>query len=850
MKEKLADGQLLPALKHCSNFLNDMRTSLLSPKEYYELYITVYDALEILSAHLLQSHNSKAAKSKDTPFLTDLYELVQYSGNIVPRLYMMIVVGTTYMLTKDASTKEIMKDMIEMCRGVQHPIRGLFLRNYLTQRAKDHFPLSTREDFDETVDFLIVNFIEMNKLWVRLQHQGHLSERETRYQERKELKILVGSNLVRLSQVMDDFKGDEHYLAADFYHQKIFPVIVEQIVQSHDHLAQTYLIDVLIQIFPDSYHFLTLKNLLNDVFPKLHPVLKKSELIATLVDRFVTYLKFESDLQSATDGTDHLQLQDDEEPRKRTYIPADDIFEAFWEFFDNLSKGPTSLPLDEYVPILLSLIRLSLALTQNNIAVLTKIYQLANTALAQGSSETPLNLWADLMVSPLEGLDSVQDLLGVASYYELFSNPKLQPYQKEISLGLVAKLLLQNNLKLLATIEHIDDAFRYFTPLLGFKNEPSTSKDLGVTKTVQIGNQHVSIENLKYLEDVSKVLHLVRAEDETRTISNLLYVKKKYLNKVPENIVYTYPTLAAILTNMIRLAGYKHLQRKAADSSLLDSSLTSAFKNIALVAEELYQHHQQFHLELVLKIYLNLATVADQLQQQTIAYELFTQCFVVYEESLATGLVQNTAISSHETMGGSASYQYIVMISNRLAQLRYFSKESYENLITKVTLYGSKLLKKQDQCRAVYYCSHLWWWCDSLSGELSPTVDGTDVDNLDSGNSLLYRDARRVLECLQKSLRVADSSMDPYLLLKLFVEILNRCLVFHVYGNWLVDLKYLNGLIDLIRTNLANLTDENSRGSEDQEAKLLRQIGDYFERTLDYVRNQQHLEEQFEDVLV
>lgn len=41
----------------------------------------------------------------------------------------------------------------------------------------------------------------MNKLWVRLQHQGHSRDREKREAERKELRILVGTNLVRLSQL-------------------------------------------------------------------------------------------------------------------------------------------------------------------------------------------------------------------------------------------------------------------------------------------------------------------------------------------------------------------------------------------------------------------------------------------------------------------------------------------------------------------------------------------------------------------------------------------------------------------------------------------------------------------------
>lgn len=53
----------------------------------------------------------------------------------------------------------------------------------------------------DSVDFIQLNFAEMNKLWVRMQHQGHSRNREQREQERRELRLLVGTNLVRLSQL-------------------------------------------------------------------------------------------------------------------------------------------------------------------------------------------------------------------------------------------------------------------------------------------------------------------------------------------------------------------------------------------------------------------------------------------------------------------------------------------------------------------------------------------------------------------------------------------------------------------------------------------------------------------------
>lgn len=41
----------------------------------------------------------------------------------------------------DAPIKEIMKDMMEMSRGVQHPTQGLFLRHYLSGATRDHLPI-------------------------------------------------------------------------------------------------------------------------------------------------------------------------------------------------------------------------------------------------------------------------------------------------------------------------------------------------------------------------------------------------------------------------------------------------------------------------------------------------------------------------------------------------------------------------------------------------------------------------------------------------------------------------------------------------------------------------------------
>ncbi len=72
--------------------------------------------------------------------MADLYESVQEASRVLPRLYLMIAVGGVYIETKEAPAKEIMRDLLEMAKAVQHPVRGLFIRYFMLQKLKDRLP--------------------------------------------------------------------------------------------------------------------------------------------------------------------------------------------------------------------------------------------------------------------------------------------------------------------------------------------------------------------------------------------------------------------------------------------------------------------------------------------------------------------------------------------------------------------------------------------------------------------------------------------------------------------------------------------------------------------------------------
>lgn len=131
MKKALDHNSLREALKHSSAMLCELKTSLLSPRNYFQLcklitfvyhnFLTVtkrnhivmiiFDELGVLESHFIEEQK-KGRK------MADLYESVQHAGNIIPRLYLLITVGSAYVKTGEAPVKLILRDLLDMVKGV------------------------------------------------------------------------------------------------------------------------------------------------------------------------------------------------------------------------------------------------------------------------------------------------------------------------------------------------------------------------------------------------------------------------------------------------------------------------------------------------------------------------------------------------------------------------------------------------------------------------------------------------------------------------------------------------------------------------------------------------------------
>ncbi|KAG6537854.1 hypothetical protein ZIOFF_002957 [Zingiber officinale] len=171
MHRALDSKNLKDALKYAGEMLSELRTSSLSPHKYYDLCMSMAivlisiifpllvgltDDYECFFSWLIGYGNVKDMRAFDelrkvemffteetrrgSYVVTDLYELVQHASNILPRLYLLCTVGSVYIKSKEAPAKDVLKDLVEMCHAIQHPVRGLFLRSYLSQISKDKLP--------------------------------------------------------------------------------------------------------------------------------------------------------------------------------------------------------------------------------------------------------------------------------------------------------------------------------------------------------------------------------------------------------------------------------------------------------------------------------------------------------------------------------------------------------------------------------------------------------------------------------------------------------------------------------------------------------------------------------------
>ena len=307
-----------------------------------------------------------------------------------------------------------------------------------------------------------------------------------------------------------------------------------------------------------------------------------------------------------------------------------------------------------------------------------KVAQYANSPDLH-SAPTQSNI-LNLLLAPIKSYFSLFTALSLPSYVPLLH---AQPYPTRRSVaGEVARSILRNR-TIISTTENLEGVLEILRVLIregmqqpgGYPGVPSQRRGTETDETMTEQGW------------LARIIHQIRSPNND-TQFKLLQTCKKAFADGNDRIKYTTP---ALLTSAFKLAR-KYKKREHFDDNWQTQS-SALYKFMHTLISALYTRVNGT-ADLCLRLFIACGQIADQSGFEEVAYEFFAQAFTIYEEAVSDSRAQ---------------FQAVCVIAAALHSTRSFSKENYDTLITKCALHGSKLLKKPDQCRAVYLASHLWW---------------------------------------------------------------------------------------------------------------------------------------------
>ena len=789
-------NNLRQCLKEAYTMLCELRTNELSPKNYYGLYMSVVDVMLTLKNYMIEEI-SRGRR------LIDLYDDVQQAQNVIPRLYLMITAGSIYIERVPRSTRIIIYDMLGLVKAVQNPIKGLFLRNYLLKMLKDKLPdkdnvyLREGASFEDSIKFIIENMEEMNRLWIRLSGGVHGPEKAKRDKEREELKVLIGESMTKLSSLEN--------LNLEIYEEIVLPKLLNIILNSKDQLSQQYLMECIIHAFPDSYNVKCIESLL-EATSNLEEGVDIGIIFVSLMQKLGNYFgRFnKSDENENENGND-----------KQIFETAQNIYPALLKNFkgymnQNLNNKEinTVEDLNKIFNLISSFIKFSIQCAPkeqkfasiNNIFALT--LELANR-YKNNMTEDNLNKISALLIEPLtNGMNifRMNDFIPLMNFLNIKS-------RKNIGIKLIETLINnanegKTNLEKLDSLDSLDKILKYIKPLLTNSKDAIQEEDYVYEAEQSVVCKLIYIIRTNNIEIIYKILN-----DLKNIFSHGGPNRRKYtMSPLALRIIKFCHDITLCYENKLGLIPEKKKKNKfvkeiieSLDISKIenDEIFYKLISNIYKLLKEALDIISQEQPELGFKLYLNAASQANSINCNKEKFQKLCINFI------------KTAMSIYDEGRYDLTHKYemLIQISSLLLTIN-IKNEDVEEIINQLIKNSDNMKQREEQCKSMLILSQIYF--------------------------SIFKDSKKVIECLNKARRYADFAMTNPPNLILFVEYLNKILFFIEQDIKIVEIKQeeINDLIELIKGHIRTIKSITS-----DDISYLNDIEIYFNNTLKSIEN-------------
>ena len=790
-------NNLRQCLKEAYTMLCELRTNELSPKNYYNLYVSCVDVMLTIKNYMVEEVNRGRR-------LIDLYDDVQQAQHVIPRLYLMITVGTIYIERVPRSAKIIIYDMLGLVKAVQNPIKGLFLRNYLLKMIKDKLPdrdnvyLREGAAFEDSLKFIIENMEEMNRLWIRLSAGVGGGEKVRREKERDELKILVGESMNKLSSLEN--------LNIDLYEQIVLPKLLNIILNSKDILCQQYLMECIIHAFPDSFNVKCIEKLL-EATSNLEKGVDIGTIFVALMQKLGNYFGRQNKKE---------EKENNNENDKQIFETAQNIYPAILKNFNgymnqNLNKRDNNInpaELNKLFNLILSFMKFSLQCSpeEQKFDSINNCFSLAldvANKYRHRLNDESINKIGLLLTEPLNNginIFRMNDFIPLMNFLN-FKN------KKNLGLTLIETLIEDFNkenstMEKIDSLDSLDNVLKYIQPLLGDRRD-SIQEDESTYEYEQ------SI--------VSKLAYIIKTNNPEIIYKILNDLKNIFSHGGVNRRRYTLPPLANRIIQFCHEIAICYESKKG----LLPEKMKKN-KNLKSIIESLdisKIENDEIFIKLNINIYKLLTETIDLISQEQpqMAFNLFLyaasqvnsiNCNKEQLEESCAAFIKNAIIIFEEgRYNPNQKYDMLAQISSLLMTLN-INKDIIGTIIDQLIKGSEKMVQREEQCKAMLVISQLYF--------------------------SIFKDTKKVMDCLGKARRFADFAMTNPKNLILFVEYLNKILYFIEKDEKIIDMKpeQVEDLIELIKGHIRTIKNIPS-----DDISYLEKIEIYFNNTLKLVQS-------------
>ena len=780
MKVAIENNKLRNSLKFAKAMLDTLKSTTLSPSNYYQLFLSIFDEMQ----YIFNYFREEARRGRR---MKDLYDTVQQCENIIPRLFLLICVASAYIETGQTNATDIIFDLFNLIKGVQNPLRGLFCRYFFLKMIKDRLPDKDNEyekpgaSPDDTVKFILNNLEEMNGLWIRITNNNSIIGVEdesvdiaSSLKEREQLKILIGENITRLSSL--------NCVTVDVYQKKVLPKIIEILLESKDSLSQQYLLECVVHAFPDE-HNIACMNLLLETCSKLQSNVDVKSIFISLMQKLAKYVENAKDEKNIIDSTQKIfnvvkgninKIMSDSSAN----MDVNKLIELQVAFLNFTIKCcPENERLDSVNNILIDCVNL---LSKNK-----------NEAI----SNDTIKLIGRLLAVPLESNMSI---------FAMGNFPELMRYldyasRATLSLRIIDSLVNESSTVKLDNSERVSALMDFIRPLL------EDSPDAGEYDQYQFEYEQAS---------VCKLLFIISTNDP-QTMYDILNVLKNTFIK--GGIKRQKFTLGALVNAYITL-GYKISYALNKINGIEDSrkeKIHEDFVNYYNLKsldtnEQIHKFMRRIYTQIndtisivendfsdiALKLYLSLALQINDIKVDR----------NLYEEYCYNALSSAIQIFNRGKINDEIKIDLINQVIGTVLIIDILSRDNLVAITSNIVQVSQSLLKRSDQSIAILNCTHLFY-------------------------KTLVADSNKIIDCLNKSKKFADYAMTNPKNAILFIKIINKYLFFIEKSESddsidFINPETINDLIELVKNHIQSMKIEN------KDAEFLPVIEEYYNNTI------------------